>query len=103
MRDQLEELCKLADLVILDSPPVLPVSDPAVLAGFTDGTLMVVNTQHTAGQRAADATHTLQAAGAHLLGAVLNRVPPRRGSYYGHYRQIHQAPAELDVTASAHA
>jgi polysaccharide biosynthesis transport protein len=103
MRDQLEELCKLADLVILDSPPVLPVSDPAVLAGFTDGTLMVVNTQHTAGQRAADATHTLQAAGAHLLGAVLNRVPPRRESYYGHYRQIHQAPAEPDVTASAHA
>jgi capsular exopolysaccharide synthesis family protein len=103
MRERLEELSKLADLVVLDSPPVLPVSDPAVLAGFADGTLMVINTQHTAGQRAADAAHTLRSAGANLLGAVLNRVPRRGGSYYGYYRRSHGAPPEPKVTVSAEA
>jgi tyrosine-protein kinase len=103
MRHQLEELCDLADLVIVDSPPVLPVSDPAVLAGLTDGTLMVVNAQRTAGQHAADATSTLRSAGAHLLGAVMNRVPRRGASYYGAYTYVRQAPAEADIAAAAEA
>jgi protein-tyrosine kinase len=101
MRHQLEVLSTLSNLVVIDSPPVLPVSDPAVLAGLTDGTLMVVNVQRTGGQRAANATHTLRSAGAQLLGAVMNRVPVRRADYYGNYRYVRQA--EPDATASARA
>src|SRR5262249_27375398 len=41
MRSRLAELRELADVVILDSPPVLAVSDPVVLAGLVDGTLLV--------------------------------------------------------------
>ena len=85
MQARLGELAKLADLVVVDSPPVLPVSDPVVLSGLADGTLIVVNTQHTRGQHAADAVATLRSAGANLLGCVLNRVARRRGSYYGYY------------------
>ena len=100
MRDQLQNLCKLADVVVIDSPPVLPVSDPAVLAGLTDGTLMVVNVQHSAGQRVAESTRTLRSAGAHLLGAVMNRVPPRGASYYAGYQYVQQVPAEADASAT---
>ena len=103
MRDQLERLSQLADMVVIDSPPVLPVSDPAVLAGLSDGTLMIVNVQHSAAQRVAESAHTLRSAGAHLLGAVLNRVPLRGTSYYAGYGYMQQAPAEADATATAQA
>jgi polysaccharide biosynthesis transport protein len=86
MHRRLAELRELADIVILDAPPVLAVSDPAVVAGQTDGTLMVVNAQRTRGQRAGHAAATLRGAGANILGAVLNRVTHRKGSsYYGYY------------------
>jgi capsular exopolysaccharide synthesis family protein len=91
MRARLSELRELADLVIVDSPPVLPVSDPAILAGQADGTLLVVNAQRTRGQHAAHAVATLQQAGARLLGAVLNRTPRTGGSYYGSYAALSES------------
>jgi len=87
MRGRLAELRERADLVILDSPPVLAVSDPAVLAGLTDGTLLVVNAQRTRGQQAARAVAMLRDAGAHILGGVLNRVADRATLHYGYYPQ----------------
>jgi capsular exopolysaccharide synthesis family protein len=86
MRSRLAELSEVADVVILDSPPTMAVSDPAVLARHTDGTLLVINAQRTRGQRAAQVVKILQHAGASVVGAVLNRVPHRKGdSYYGAY------------------
>src|SRR5207249_1802659 len=77
MRDQLAQLCGLADLVIVDSSPVLAVSDPTVLAGFLDGVLLVADAQRTRGRDAAETVATLANAGARLVGVVLNRVPQR--------------------------
>jgi capsular exopolysaccharide synthesis family protein len=85
MRRRLAELRELADVVVIDSPPTLPVSDPALLAGQADGTLLVVNAQRTRGQQAAQAVATLQQAGATLMGAVLNRAKREGGAYYGYY------------------
>jgi Mrp family chromosome partitioning ATPase len=82
MRSRLAELARDVDVVILDSPPVLAVSDPAALAGLVDGVLLVVHAQTTHGQRASHAVSTLQKAGGHLLGAVLNATPLRQGAYY---------------------
>jgi non-specific protein-tyrosine kinase len=87
MRRRLAQLRDMADVVILDSPPVLAVSDPAILAALTDGALLVVNSARTRGQHAAQAVTTLQNAGAHLLGIVLNRTAVDRRSYYGYYAQ----------------
>jgi capsular exopolysaccharide synthesis family protein len=87
MRRRLEQLSQLADVVILDSPPVLAVSDPAILAALTDGTLVVVNSVRTRGQHAAQAVATLRGTGARLLGIVLNRAPLDRRSYYGYYAE----------------
>jgi len=84
MQRRLQQFIEAADLVIIDSPPVLPVSDPAVLAGLTDGTLLVVNGGKTRGQQAAHAVATLQKAGAHVLGVVLNRVSGKGSPYYSY-------------------
>jgi succinoglycan biosynthesis transport protein ExoP len=84
MRKLLGELSRAVDVVILDSAPVLPVSDPAVLTGIVDATLVVVNSQKSRGQQVAHAVATLQNAGGRVVGAVLNRVPAR-GATYGYY------------------
>lgn len=91
MRERLNEMRGLADLVILDSSPVLPVSDPAVLAGWVDGVLLVVNAKATRGHYAVPVVATLRDAGARVLGVVLNRVPPTRSSYYSSYAQAYES------------
>ncbi|MFC4806848.1 polysaccharide biosynthesis tyrosine autokinase [Falsarthrobacter nasiphocae] len=75
--------------VIIDAPPLLPVTDAAILAARFDGALIVAQ----AGQTTIDALQTaidnLRRVNARILGAVLNRVPTSKGeasryNYYGH-------------------
>jgi polysaccharide biosynthesis transport protein len=85
MRTVLELLVSLHDLVILDSPPVQSVTDPAVLSSFVDGTLLVVDAAR--GQRRAvrAAREALARAGANVLGAVLNRIAEQTPHYADYY------------------
>jgi polysaccharide biosynthesis transport protein len=73
VRQRLAELNERADLVIMDSPPVLAVSDASVLTGLTDGTLLVTDARARAVQVSL-AVASLRSAGGRLVGAVLNRV-----------------------------
>jgi non-specific protein-tyrosine kinase len=73
MRQRIAELQQLADLVILDSPPVLTVSDATVLTAMTDGTFLVVDARAPAAQVSL-ALSSLRTAGGRLVGAVLNHV-----------------------------
>jgi capsular exopolysaccharide synthesis family protein len=82
MRDRLAELREVCDLVIVDSPPALTVSDPAILAHLADGTLLVVDARRTRARAAAESLQRLRGAGAHVLGAVLNQVTSTTGTYY---------------------
>ncbi len=73
------------DLVVLDSPPVLPLPDPAILGGLADGVVMVVLAGRTPRRlidRALDRLH-----GAVLLGFVLNRTDEYRydADYFYYY------------------
>jgi len=91
MRTRLAELRELADVVILDSPPVLAVSDPSILAGQVDGTLLVASSNKTRGQHAAQTVATLQKTGAHVLGIILNRTHREGGSYYAYETRTTEA------------
>ena len=77
---------------IFDSPPLQVVTDSAILSSFVDGTLVVIGIGE--GRRAAVrfGRETLDRAGAHVLGAVLNllRDPAREGYYgtYGNYGEV---------------
>lgn len=76
--------------VVIDSPPLLPVTDAALLARATDGALMVARAASTHGEQLTAACDSLRIAGATVLGVVLNRVPRRRASsYYGGYEGYH--------------
>jgi len=76
------------DIVLLDCPPVLPVTDALVLSGRVDATLMVAVAGATTRKEAARAVELLRQVDAPLVGAVLNGVDTE-GSYgyaYQYYR-----------------
>ncbi len=93
MRTMLEELRASYDFIILDSPPVLPVTDAVVLARDVDGVVQVVKGHDTPRELIRRARDQLVQANAHLLGAVINNVDLGWGDlyfynrYYGYYRQ----------------
>jgi non-specific protein-tyrosine kinase len=82
MQELLHELAQQADVILIDSPPVLPVADAAVLAGGVDGVLLVLEAGRTRQEVARRAVENLRQVGANLIGVVLNGVPARRGDYY---------------------
>ncbi|MBK7200244.1 polysaccharide biosynthesis tyrosine autokinase [Candidatus Amarolinea dominans] len=81
----LSDLRQAADVIVLDTPPVLAVADAALLAHASDATLLVVDAQGTRRRSAQRAMALLTTAGAHVVGAVLNRLPLPAGTYGQYY------------------
>jgi capsular exopolysaccharide synthesis family protein len=80
----LERLTPLFDWVLIDTPPVVPVSDASMLAKFADGILLVVRAESTPFDLAQKAREEFR--DRHLLGVVLNRAKHEGGyGYYYHY------------------
>ena len=79
------------DVVLFDSPPLLAVTDAAVLSTMVDGTILVVRMGSTARQAVRRASGQLQAVHAKVLGAVMNDVDLRKSSYYGGYGYAYYA------------
>ena len=83
-RELFESLRASFDLILIDSPPVLPVTDAAVLSKYADGVLVVIaagQTKCTELQRAAERLSQVNAA---VIGAVLNEVTSQNGYGYGY-------------------
>ena len=76
------------DHVLIDSAPVLPVSDSVIISTLVDGVVVVVGSQ-TAKQLVRDTCSRLLYVGAKMLGVVLNNVIPEQQNYYAsRYRYI---------------
>lgn len=85
MVELLEKLRNDYDVILIDAPPLLPVTDAALLAARSDGALLVVRHSKTTKDQLAHTIGRLDAVGAKALGVVLNMVPQRRGgAYYGY-------------------
>ena len=65
-------LAQLADLVLVDSAPILDAADTTILAAEADGVLLVLRAGRTRGPAAVEATESLQHVRANLIGLVLN-------------------------------
>lgn len=61
------------DVIIIDSPPVMPVADALVISRFADATLLVANAKRTRRDDLARSFDALQQAGANVVGTVLNQ------------------------------
>ena len=72
------------DHVIIDSAPLLPVTDSAVLAAAAGGALIVLRHRRTRREQAERSVETLRAVHARVLGTVINGIPRRRRGGYGY-------------------
>jgi capsular exopolysaccharide synthesis family protein len=84
MADLLESLRGDFDTVILDAPPLLPVTDAAVVAARCDGAVLVARCGRTSRAQIAGAMDALRAVDARVLGCLLNMLPPARQEAYGY-------------------
>lgn len=80
--DLIDELRRLFDWILIDAPPVIAVTDAAVVAHSATGVVFVVGADMTSRRNAMSAIEHLNAARAKFIGAVLNRVNVERHSYY---------------------
>jgi capsular exopolysaccharide synthesis family protein len=85
MEAMLLELRNRFKFVIIDSPPVLPVTDAMILSTFVDGVVFVIGSGTTVRGAVTRSCRILQNVGAKVLGIVLNKVDLRHGEYYGSY------------------
>ncbi|GMA30385.1 polysaccharide biosynthesis tyrosine autokinase [Litorihabitans aurantiacus] len=92
MRTLLGELVERYDVVVLDTAPLLPVTDGAVLARQADGALVVAGANVAHRPQLQTAVAALETVEARVLGIVMNRVPvEKRGSYsYYEYTPVKQ-------------
>ncbi len=93
MRDVLDEVAGLADVVIIDSPPVLGVSDPVILAATGGAAVLVAQSGVTRPRSLLRARDALLKTDAVLLGAVVNAARRRiESDYHGDYAYGNGAP-----------
>ena len=88
MREMLARMANEFDLVVLDSPPLMPVTDAMLLSTMVDGVVLVVNSSKTAKQHARAACARLEFARAKVFGVLLNEVDVN-SPHYKHYRQYY--------------
>jgi len=82
MAELLDHLSARFDMVILDSPPVLPVTDSAILGRLTGTTLVVVGADRLHRSQLRASLESLSTAGVNVSGVVLNKVAPHNFSLY---------------------
>jgi capsular exopolysaccharide synthesis family protein len=80
-------LGEVADLVFIDSPPLLPVTDPAIIAAHVDGVIVVVSEGSTTRRQLRQAMSTLRQVDAKAVGIVLNNSESDAGGDYGYYHR----------------
>jgi capsular exopolysaccharide synthesis family protein len=83
MEQFINEIEAKGKLIVFDSAPLLPVTDTLVLAGRTDGVLLIVKHGHTSRFDVEHVMEMLQNAKVRVVGAVMNQIPVSRG--YGYY------------------
>jgi polysaccharide biosynthesis transport protein len=79
-----KDLCAAYDAVIIDAPPVMPVADPAIISAWCKTTILVMRARKSNLKDGQESLDRLAAAGASVLGVVVNDVPQRHGQY-GYY------------------
>lgn len=89
MKHLITRLEQAFDAVVIDAPPLLPVTDAAVLSQHVGGVVLVVGVQKLKRHELEKSLDALDLVGANLLGVVLNRLPAKGpDSYeYGYYSQ----------------
>jgi non-specific protein-tyrosine kinase len=104
MKSMLSELREQYDVVLIDTPPLLPVTDAAAVAPATDGAILVCRFKRTTTAQVGAATGALAAVTAPLLATIFTMVPdkhPAKYRYDSYYRAGTGASEAVSSTADA--
>ena len=86
MKNLLQRAKEQYDYVLIDTPPVMPVTDALIVSRFVDGMILVIASAEVKVEMARDVKSQLVNAGANILGVVLNKVRSEHHGYgYGYY------------------
>ncbi|MCG0278580.1 MAG: polysaccharide biosynthesis tyrosine autokinase [Thermanaeromonas sp.] len=85
MAELLQELKNSYDIVVLDTPPIIAVTDAMILAPQVSGVLLVLRAGTAVVEMAKEAKEQLERVNARILGAVLNGVKRKGGGDYHYY------------------
>ncbi len=96
MRDLVAEASRQFDRVIIDSPPLIPVTDATLLATVCDGVVLVVEESRTTRDLAVSGRKRLAEAKARVLGVVLNKVDLQKDGYYYPYYHYYYGKEEKE-------
>lgn len=92
MKDLLQEAAETYDYVFLDMPPVLAVTDAALMSSRVDGTVIILDSGDIGPDEGKQAKELLEKVHANILGVILNKVPQHHKSgyyYYYYYDENH--------------
>jgi len=106
----LDELRLFADLVIIDTPPILAVSDTLILAPKSDGVIVVADAHRSSKGATEHTREQLEQVGCNIIGCVFNNFDPSQAKYYpydkryyyssyGYYAE--KGPASLDLPSES--
>jgi tyrosine-protein kinase Etk/Wzc len=94
MHQLLDRLSEAFDMVIIDTPPVLAVSDANLIASFAGSTVLVIRPNAQNERELEETTQRLALAGANVIGTILNAIPRRRSDKRAHsYAAMYSARA----------
>lgn len=86
MKNVLQRAKEQYDYVLIDTQPVMPVTDALIVGRFVDGMILVIASAEVKVEMARDVKNQLVNAGANILGVVLNKVRSEHHGYgYGYY------------------
>jgi capsular exopolysaccharide synthesis family protein len=96
MRETLAQLISEYDLVVIDSPPILPVTDAMLLSTMVDGVVLVVNSSRTPKHLVKAARARLEFARAKVFGVLLNEVDTA-SHHYQYYARYYGSPGDYNT------
>jgi polysaccharide biosynthesis transport protein len=97
MHQVVTQLQQIYNYIVIDSPPVMPVSDALLLSTIVDGVLLVTNASRTAKQQVRAARARLDYARAKIFGTVLNRVRIHHSEYQYYNHQGYYGPGDEEA------
>ena len=89
MKDLIDEARQIFDIILIDTPPLLAVVDPVIVAAVADGVALVVQANKTARKPLSRAVEELKRSNARIIGVILNDIKMTRKDFY--YRDYYHS------------